>query len=134
MKCAAYAVQQAVYSAMKNDAALMAKVVDVFDDVIKGSAYPYITIGDMRSSWFGAHLQNGEEVVITITIWSQYQGYKEGLDIAGELQRLFGSNTTLSVTGYALEMSRFDSMLTARDPDGITRQIELEYRITVLEN
>ena len=134
MNSAGYAIQQSIYTALKNDATLMAKVTDVFDDVIKGSVYPYVTIGDMRSNWWGSHEKNGEEVTVTISIWSQYLGYKEGLNIAQDLNRILGMNSTLSISGYALEMIRFDSMATMRDSDGITREIEMVYRVRVLEN
>lgn len=131
---AALALQQAVFERLTGDTALMAKVSEVYDgfpDLERNPAkFPFITIGDTNSNSFNTFEHMGEEVFFSIHIWSRYKGYKEGLEITGDIQRLLPQQT-LEVSGFGDVPCYFDSSDTMRDVDGITRHIILRYKFHI---
>lgn len=131
---AALALQQSVYELMTGDTSLMAKVSQVYDgfpDLEKNPAiFPFITFGDTNSNSFVTFEHPGEEVFFTIHIWSRYKGFKEGLEITADIQRLLAQQD-VTVDGFGQVASYFDSSDTMRDVDGITRHIILRYRFQI---
>lgn len=123
-------IQKAIFDRLTFDETLMSKVTGVFDDVPEGHAFPYVTIGDATSSPFRTMSRFGEEVTITLHIWSQYKGFKEANEILTELNRLL-ADQDLVVDGYDVMSSMYEFSETIRDPDGKTRHLPVRYRIVV---
>jgi Protein of unknown function (DUF3168) len=121
-------IQQAIYNRLTGDSVLMAKVTGVFDYVSDNQAFPYITIGEATSNPFRTFSRFGEEVTVTLHIWSRYDGSKEALEILNEMNRLL-ADQDLAVTGYDTVACFYEFSETLRDPDGITRHLVVRYRI-----
>lgn len=131
---AGLALQKAVFDKLNGDADLTSKVSEVFDgfpDFEKTPVkFPFITIGDSNSNPFVAFEHMGEEVFFNIHIWSRYKGFKEGLEITADIQRLLAQQE-LEVEDFGQVSCFFDSSDTLRDVDGITRHIILRYRFLI---
>lgn len=123
-------IQQAIYQILTADTTLMTKITGVFDQAPQDQAFPYVTIGEATSSPFRTMSRFGEEITITLHIWSQYHGFKESNEILAELNRLL-ADQDLTVTGYDVVSCMYDFSETLRDPDGITRHVPVRYRIIV---
>lgn len=125
------AIQQAIYSRLVNDAALMSMVTGVFDHVPEGQAFPFITIGEGTSVPFRTQTRFGEEVTVTMHIWSRYKGFAEALEILSELNRLL-ADKEIPVPGFGTAISMYEFSETLRDPDGVTRHVPVRYRFVIL--
>jgi hypothetical protein len=121
-------IQKAIYTTLTSDSALMAKITGVFDNVPDNQPYPYITIGEATSSRFRTFSRFGEEVFITLHIWSQYAGFKEANDILNDMNRLL-ADQNLTTSGWDTISCFYDFSETLRDSDGVTRHIVVRYRI-----
>jgi len=126
-------VQKAVYSKLTGDATLIAKVTGVFDAVPDDQAFPYIAIGDETETGFSAFSKIGKEVILTLHLWSQYQGFKQADEILVRVNELL-DGAALTVTGYASTAMQFVSSEHLRDPDGITRHVVARFRCFVRES
>jgi hypothetical protein len=124
-------IQQAIYSRLTGDATLMGKITGVFDQVPENQPFPYVTIGEYTSVPFRTMTRFGEEVTVTLHIWSQYNGFKEALDILDDMNRLLADKEDITVTGYDLVACFYEFSETLRDPDGMTRHVPVRYRFIV---
>lgn len=132
MISALYGIQKAIYDRILADATIMARIEGVFDSPEIDQAYPYITIGECTSVPWRTHSKPGEEVTVTLHIWSVYEGFKEALEILGDLNRLFGDKD-LTVSGWDCCHSWFDFSDTIREPEGVVRHVVARYRIRGFE-
>lgn len=128
MSSALLSIQKTVFARLRADQDLMMKITGVFDEVPRDQLMPYVTVGDATSSPFRTMSRFGEEVTITLHIWSQYNGFKESLEILEDLNRLL-ADQELEVTGYDTVACFYEFSETIRDPDGITRHVPVRYRI-----
>jgi hypothetical protein len=124
------AIQEAVYDLLTNDDSLISKVRGVFDAHPQPQAFPYITIGDGYSNDFLAFERMGEEIFFNVHVWSRYKGFKEGLEIAADVNRLLAQKH-VDVGSFGEIPCFFDSSETLRDVDGITRHIILRFRFLI---
>ena len=124
------ALQQTVYQLLNSDPQLKAKISGVYDGFPKHTNFPFITLGDSNSNPFVTFGHLGEELYMTIHVWSRYKGYKEGLQIVADIQRLLGQQN-IYVSGFGTVGSFFDSSDTLREEDGITRHLMLRYRFII---
>ena len=129
---ALFEVQKAAYATLTGDAALMAKVTGIFDAVPDDRAFPYVTIGDETETGFNAFSKIGKVVVLTLHVWSQYQGFRQADEILVRINEVL-DGAALTVTGYALVAVQFVSSEHLRDPDGITRHVVARFRCLVRE-
>jgi hypothetical protein len=142
---ALYAVQAAVYSRLKTDTTLQARLAPsildgtsaVFNDVPDGQAYPYIDIGEDSNErpWNalgGATVGIGFDTRIVVHIWSRYQGNTEGSLILTDVMRLLNFYD-LSVTGYTSVICHFDNVRCLKEQvDKIeTRHFPAVFRVRV---
>lgn len=107
IKTALFPFQSALYDRLKNDSSLAAVITDVYDNVPPNATMPYLLIGDDTSNDDSNKTQYGEELTITIHIWSEYEGTKESkqlMDLA--LQ---------SVTSAPLVLDGFDCYFMRRE-------------------
>lgn len=124
-------LQKAIGDLLTADTILMAKVKGIFDEVPENQEYPYVTVGEADSSSYRTHGRHGENVLVTLHIWSQSPGNQESLDIQDDLNRLLGDIVGLPVDDFEFVGSWFDSTKTLRAPDGITRHVVARYRMRV---
>ena len=115
MIAAAKYIQQAIYTLLIGDLALMAILEGVFDYPPDNMAYPFIQIGAVTSTEYRTLSRPGEEVTVTIHIYSDYLGNKEALEILDEVNRLMGDVTNISISNYTLIASWFEFYEVLRD-------------------
>jgi hypothetical protein len=125
-------IQTAIYDRLTTDLSLMDKITGVYDDVDQDIQFPYVTIGDSTSIPWRTQTRFGEEVTVTLHIWSRYQGYREAYEILDDLNRLL-ADKDLNVDGYDAVAVYYEFMESFRDPDGQTRHVVVRYRLQVQE-
>lgn len=104
--------------------------VPVFDYVPEDQPYPYAMIGEATEVPDNAHDRYGSDTVHTIHVWTQFEGWSEGLEIVDELSRLLDHRKeTLNVDGFWVVSIRREITRTLRDPNPLLRHVPVEYRI-----
>ena len=134
MSIAQFPLQEAVYSALSNDNTLTSTLgVGVFDDVLEGSTYPFVELGNETAIDYSTKDVDGAEFTMTLHVWSQYAGAKETKQIMDRIYDLL-HNSSLTVTGFNLINLRFEFSDIMRDPDGKTRHGVMRFRAIILGN
>jgi hypothetical protein len=132
-------IQKAVWKILTDDAMLMSQIVGVFDFVPDNTNFPYVQIGEFTTSPFETFADYGQEVSMTIHVWSQrigtkaYQGMMQIENIMDSIQRLL-CRTRFPLNLWSNVGCWGDFSQTFREPDGITLHGVLKYRIKVLQN
>lgn len=93
------------------------------------SAFPFLTIGPYNFSPFDTKTSNGFEVVVTTHIWSRSTSSLVWQALRGAVYDAL-QKYDLTVTGCNVIDCRFDGSADYDDPDGKTRHIVLDWRIT----
>lgn len=122
MTSTAWALQQAVFAALLADEAVAGLVANrIFDAVPRGSAFPYIVIGD------GGEIAGGEETehTLAIRIWSRGGGHRETKEIATAVHAALAA---LTLDDPALIDFRFASADYVRAGDGETWRATLRFK------
>lgn len=132
MTIGSFQLQTAIYSALSGDNALTETLgATVVDDVPHGTSYPFVSIGEARSSDYSTKNEVGGESLINIHIWSQYKGSKECKQIMDRVHDLL-HDSNLNVSGFNLINLRFDFSDIMRDSDGSTRHGVMRFRAIIL--
>jgi hypothetical protein len=124
------AVQSAVYARLKGDAALMGMISGVYDYVPETAAYPFVVIGEALETPDNRHGGFGRQTVITLHVWSRYQGYAQVLRIGARVTELL-DHQPLTIPGLSWIATRFEFSQTLTDPEppGDIRHLVLRYRV-----
>ena len=127
-----FAFQTTIFNALNNDSNLTQTLgASIVDDVPSGTAYPFISIGEARSTDYDTKTEDGGEITVELHFWSQYKGSKEVKQMMDRVHSLL-HNSNLSVSRFNLINLRFDYSDILRDPDGITRHGVMRYRAIIL--
>lgn len=128
----AWALQQAIYDVMTNDAAIIASdVTGVFDDVDEDyDDFPYITIGEDNIVERDTDQTEGYTASITIHIWSREKSQKEVKVLQGLVYTAL-HRVPLTITGFNCILCRQTDQLSLRDPDGQTRHGVQTYELII---
>ncbi|MFJ9462150.1 DUF3168 domain-containing protein [Viridibacillus arvi] len=124
-------LQIAIIKKLKSDTALMAKAKGVFDAVQKNQAFPYITVGEPFSMPFDTKTSNGEELNLTIHVWSQFNGKREAYELLGMCQRQL-MQRGYEVSGFKIESIVRKGTQVFDDVDASTKHgvLNMKYTIT----
>lgn len=132
MSIGQFALQTTIYSTLANDNTLTSNLsAGVYDEVLEGASYPFVSLGEETSIDYGTKNENGGETTINIHIWSQYKGAKETKQIMDRIHDLL-HDSSLTVTGFNLVNLRFEYSDILRDPDGVTRHGVMRFRAIIL--
>lgn len=131
MSVGQFALQSAVYSALNVEAITTTLSCGVYDEVVEGNTYPFITLGEETTIDYSTKTETGSETTINIHIWSRYKGSKQTKEIMDKVHDLL-HDVNLSVTGFSLINLRFEYSDILRDPDGITRHGVMRFRAIIL--
>lgn len=132
MSIGQFALQTTIYSTLANDNTLTSTLsTGVYDEVLEGASYPFVSLGEETSIDYGTKNENGGETTINIHIWSQYKGAKETKQIMDRIHDLL-HDSSLTVTGFNLVNLRFEYSDILRDPDGVTRHGVMRFRAIIL--
>ena len=131
MSIGQFALQTTIYTALNVNAITTTLACGVYDEVIEGNTYPFITLGEETAIDYSTKTATGSETTINIHIWSQYKGSKQTKEIMDKVHDLL-HDSNLSVTGFNLINLRFEYSDIMRDPDGITRHGVMRFRAIIL--
>ncbi|MYS74169.1 DUF3168 domain-containing protein [Streptomyces sp. SID5926] len=123
-------VQTAVYGRLKGDATLAGMISGIYDYVPEDVAYPFVVIGEALETPDNRHGGFGRETVVTLHVWSRYQGYSQALRIGARVTALL-DHQPLTIEGLDHIATRFEFSQTLTDPEppGDIRHLVLRYRI-----
>lgn len=91
-----YEAQAAVFQRLEADIDLNSRVSGVFDYVPEETAFPYVVLGRVLSTPLKTKTTIGENVEITLDIWSDYKGKKETIDIANIMKNALSNELTVA--------------------------------------
>lgn len=131
MSVGQFQLQSAIYSALNVSAITSTLSCGVYDEVIEGNSYPFITLGEETAIDYSTNNLVGAETTINIHIWSQYKGSKQTKEIMDKVHDLL-HDVSLTVSGVNLINLRFEYSDIMRDPDGITRHGVMRFRAITL--
>ena len=105
----------------------------VYDDTPQNEVFPYITMGALIGRNWSDKFNPGQEVNVSVHIWSQYEGKKEVLQIGDEvIQALTRTSLDLG-SGFCAVVDEMDSHEVIMDIDGFTRHGILTFRYLIEE-
>lgn len=131
MSVGQFALQSSIYSALNVAAITNTLACGVYDEVIEGNSYPFITLGEETAIDYSTNNLVGAETTINIHIWSRYKGSKQTKEIMDKVHDLL-HDVSLTVSGVNLINLRFEYSDIMRDPDGITRHGVMRFRAITL--
>lgn len=117
------AVQTAIYTALQGLSA-----ADVYDAVPQGAAYPYVVIDSTLIMADDPLASRRDERIIYLSVWSQYRGQKEVLEIMAEIDALLHQQS-LSLSTGRMVRSYVKDKITNRDADNLTFQGRVTLRV-----
>lgn len=127
-------LEAAIRDALKADMTLASIVGDRIFGHVPSTApaggqtpTPYIVVGDETSVEWDTKTEVGEELTVTIHIWSTRPGRKETKIIQGHLKRLL-HDQLIAVQGHTTVLARREYTDTSQDPDGLTMHGVARYR------
>ncbi|MGF7160272.1 hypothetical protein FHS85_001895 [Rhodoligotrophos appendicifer] len=118
---AALALQKALFSHLSGQAEMISLLGEagILDDVGEPQGFPYVTIGEIRSSDWSTQTRKGHEHQVTLHIWSRAKGRHETQEIMGALDSALEEDLP-ALDGYRLVNLRPVFWHALRDPDGRT--------------
>ncbi len=131
MSVGQFALQSSIYTALNVSAITTTLACGVYDEVVEGNSYPFITLGEETAIDYSTKSLVGAETTINVHIWSRYKGSKETKEIMDKIHDLL-HDVSLTVTGVNLINLRFEYSDIMRDPDGITRHGVMRFRAITL--
>lgn len=132
MTAAALELQEAVFTALVADAALVAALGGPrFHDLTPaGLAFPYITFARATAYDWGTGTEGGSEHLFTLHVWSKHKGRKEALTLV-ELARAALHDRVLALATRSLVNLRLESSEVRHDEDLDAYQGTLHFRAIV---
>ena len=118
-----WAVQTAVYGLLSAGLSC-----PVYDHVPEDSAYPYVVIDRTVVGTDDTFSTRRDERFVTLSVWSQYRGQKEVVDIIAEIDTALHNQRPTLTNGRVVQM-RIDRRDTNREPDGLTYMGQVSVRI-----
>ena len=121
-----FELQKSLYAALTADAALSAMITGVFDKVPEGTAYPYVTLGNMTIRQNSTKTTHSLAIQATLSVFSRAAGRKEAAAIMDRIHTLL-HQASLSVTGHTLILLRFAESSITLEADGMTYRGTLRF-------
>lgn len=121
MTCASFELQKAVFSKLAGDAQVTALLggARIYNDVPRGAALPYITIGDSTVRDWSTGSEGGHEHLLSILVWSRANGEREVHRILSAVEAAL-DDAPLTLPGFRLVNIRHEFSEIRRDADGET--------------
>lgn len=133
-KTALLDIQKGIYDKLTGDATLMALITGVFDEVPKDQEFPYVAIGTATEVKFNTFDKQGRDVTEEIYAYSQYDGFKECLQVMERIAELLDYQV-ITLASNSLVYIRYDDGDTSLSTidEGRTKQARGRFRIIVQE-
>ncbi len=129
MTSAGWALQRAVFAALKDDAQLVAAIGGerIYDDVPRDAVFPYVTFGQTQVRDWSTGSEDGNEHLFSLHVWSREAGRREVHDLLGHLVAAL-HDKALALDGFRLVNLRHEFSETRREADGETFRGLVRYR------
>lgn len=120
MASPSYELQVAIVTRLRANPAVSALVgTRIFDEVPKGAAFPYITIGEADETSVDADCIDAFELSIDIDVWSRDPGFMQSKVISDAVRKALKS-PDLELPTNALVIFNHRQTRSFRDEDGLT--------------
>jgi hypothetical protein len=121
MASASWALQQAIYTELTGNSALLGLLGGqrIYDDVPERGAFPYVTFAPGAERDWSTGSDAGSEHGVVLHVWSRAAGRKEALAIMEALRGAL-HDAALTLSGHRLVNLRHESSEVRRDADGAT--------------
>ena len=125
----ANALLKAIHARLAGDAALAAMIGPdgIHDRLLQRPKLPAIVLGEMETRDLSTATEPGEEHFLTLEIWSDGEGRRRALEIAGRADALL-NDAALVLDGAVLVSLLRIGMRTRREPKTRTYLAELRFR------
>lgn len=126
-------LQAAIVAALKATGALPDVVEGrVYDEPPTAPTFPYVTLGDCQVLPDKATCYDGTECYPIIDVWSRTTSYGQAKTIAAAvLAKLDDQTANLVMTGFTAVVFELHDYRPMRDPDGLTRRVNITFRALV---
>lgn len=126
-------LQAAIVGALKSAGALPAVVgARVYDEPPTIPTFPYISEGDCQVLPDKAGCIDGTECYPILDVWSRSSGYGEAKTIAAAiLAKLDDQPENVVMTGFVAIVFELHDYRPLRDPDGLTRRVNITFRALI---
>ena len=126
---AANSLRKGLYDLLVADGALAARLggARVYDEAPRNTPFPYVAMGDVRSSDWSTSTDVGAEHFVTIDVWTLHHGVKEALEI-GALVTAAIEPGAISLTGQRLISIATRNVETRRENSGRHARARLTFR------
>ena len=125
------AVQRRVVATLQAASALTT-LAPVFDEVPEGQAFPYVEIGEIEEVLNNIFAKNGRSLLVSIHIYSEAGGFKEGEQILEQLNILLDDTLLPNPTGWIVLMNHYEIGTAQKEFDVVQlRHLIARYRIEV---
>lgn len=112
-------VIKAIFTALDGNITVDSVVVTTHDSVPQDTDYPYIVIDNMSVQPDDPIDSRRDERVVILSVWSQYRGQKQVLDIFEVIDTLI-HNQKLAMDSGRMVNAKVVDKRTVRDADNIT--------------
>ncbi len=121
MTSVSWELQKALYQRLTSDVELTARLggARIYDDVPRGAALPYVTIGESVIRDWSTGTEDGHEHLITISVWSRANGAREVHALVSEIEGIL-DNAALTIDGARLVNMRHEFSEVRREADAET--------------
>lgn len=129
MSSASWELQKAVFAALSGDATLASLLggARIYDEVPRGAALPYVTLGETSLRDWSTGSEEGHEHILTLSVWSRANGEREVHQILARIDAVL-HDAALAPGGVRLVNLRHEFSEVRRDPDGETSRGLLRFR------
>lgn len=135
---ASYEVQVAIVAALKGNSELSALIAGrVYDHVPRDpttkrvtAAFPYVSLGAEQDIPEFYDCIDAAEIVLQIDAWSRDPGFREVKRVADRVKKAL-HDAPITLADNALVYLAYDGRRIFRDPDGLTSQAAISFRIGV---
>lgn len=129
MTSASLQLQKAVFARLSGDGALVTLLGGprVYNDVPRGAALPYVTIGESSVRDWSTGSEEGHEHLLSILVWSRANGEREVHLILAAVEAAL-HDAALTVAGQRLVNLRHEFSEIRRDADGETSRGLMRFR------
>lgn len=129
MTSAAWELQSSIYQALASNGQLASLLggAKIFDDVPRGTPFPYVTIGQSVVRDWSTGSDEGDEHILTVHVWSRAKGRKEVQAIMQAIKAALHDGA-VTVSGHRLINLRQELSDARRESDGETYHGLVRYR------
>lgn len=123
-------LHKSLYAGLTSHQPLMDVISAVKDDVEEGQPFPYVTISEPLAMPWDTKNTIGEEVTITLHVWSIYQGKAETYTVMNLIHEAFSQPLSIEGGFFVFRFQR-DQQQVITDIDGETRHGIMRFRVHV---